>query len=123
MCAGNICWHLYYLQTHIIVSCGTLHEPRLTNWKCVFYSPIGINGTTQTIKHEECRLKGGEDEKIFLSAKEKEGDLVQKEAHNAQVQVDYICRALFYHIQIKCVAISSTSCKMKLIQRLKMRIY
>ena len=77
-------------------SCGTLHEPKLTNWKCVFYSPIGINGTTQTIKHEECRLKGGEDEKIFLSAKEKEGDLVQKEAHNAQVQVDDILRALFY---------------------------
>ena len=82
-------------------SCGTLHEPKLTNWKCVFYSPIGINGTTQTIKHEECRLKGGEDEKIFLSAKEKEGDFVQKEAHNAQVQVDYLVRALVNPIQKK----------------------
>ena len=42
--------------------------------------------------------EGGEDEKIFLSAKEKEGDLVQKEAQNAQVQVDYYCRALSYPI-------------------------
>ena len=48
--------------------------------------------------------EGGEDEKIFLSAKEKEGDLAQKEAQNTQVQVEYYNRASCYLIEavIRC---------------------
>ena len=68
-------------------TCGTLHEPKLTNWKCVYYSFLldtpswnqRNHPNHQTLKNAD---RGGEeDEKIFLSAKEKEGDLVQKEAY------------------------------------------
>ena len=60
------CWHLYYFQIEIVVAAHYTSRNWLTG--CVFYSPIPLhefNGTTQTIKHEECRLGGRRRENIL----------------------------------------------------------
>ena len=113
MCTGDFCWHLYYFQAKLRKrsSYGTLHdEPKLTNWRCILFSYLESTEPPKPFNMKNADfIRGGEDdEKIFLSAKQKEGWLVYTERRlSAQVQVDYNLRASIKYVDynifhIKC---------------------